>query len=222
MYTPPMFKADRASCLKFAEARGFGLVTAWDGKKPVGSSLPFYLTSADDGTPQALFHVARNNPLVKLGDGTASWLLAVVGANAYISPDWYVSRDQVPTWLYQAVHLTGPVRALSDEELTIHVDSLSAKFEQRLLPKKPWTSAKMTAARFEAMQKAIVGLMMTVEEVEGSFKLNQHKADADYRGASEGLSTRPDEGSQQIARLMREAKPDLFASQANSAEGSVQ
>ena len=38
----------------------------------------------------------------------------------------------------------------------------------------------MTAGRLEAMKKAIVGLVMTVEEVEGSFKLNQHKSDADH------------------------------------------
>ena len=112
MYTPPMFKSDRAASLAFAEARGFGMVCAWDGDKPVASSLPFYLTYADDGTPRAAFHVARHNPLIKLADGTASWLLAVNGADAYVSPDWYVSPDQVPTWLYQAVHLTGPVRTI--------------------------------------------------------------------------------------------------------------
>ena len=32
MYTPPPFKPDRAASLAFAEARGFGLVCAWDGK----------------------------------------------------------------------------------------------------------------------------------------------------------------------------------------------
>ena len=94
--------------------------------------------------------------------------------------DWYVSPDQVPTWLYQAVHLTGPVRKLSDARTGPHLDTLSAKFENWLAPKKPWTSAKMTAARLETMKKAIVGLVMTVEEVEGSFKLNQHKSDVDY------------------------------------------
>src|SRR5262249_42196319 len=149
----------------FAEARGFGTVSAWDGGKPIGSPLPFYLSYAADGTPMAAFHVARHNPLVKLADGTSSWLLAVNGADTYVSPDWYVSADQVPTWLYQAVHLTGPVRPLSADELAVQVDTLSAKFENWLLPKKPWTSAKMTAARFEAMKKAIVGLVMTVVEV---------------------------------------------------------
>jgi len=30
------------------------------------------------------------------------------------------------------------------------------------------------------MMQAIVGLVMTVEEIEGSFKLNQHKSDVDH------------------------------------------
>ena len=38
----------------------------------------------------------------------------------------------------------------------------------------------MAAGRLEAMKKAIVGLVMTVEEIEGSFKLNQHKSDVDH------------------------------------------
>ncbi|MGJ4939515.1 FMN-binding negative transcriptional regulator [Bradyrhizobium sp. HKCCYLS1011] len=215
MYTPPPFKPDRAASLGFAEARGFGTVCAWDGRKPIASSLPFYLSASADGTPRAFFHVARGNPLAKLADGTTSWLLAVSGADAYVSADWYVSPDQVPTWLYQAVHLTGPVRILSEAELGAQVDALSAKFEHWLLPKKPWTSDKMSAGRLEAMKKAIIGLVMAVEEVEGSFKLNQHKSEADFVAVAGALSEQADTSSQQIARLMREARPDAFAGETN-------
>jgi transcriptional regulator len=211
MYTPPPFRSDRAASLAFAEMRGFGTVCAFDGQKPIASLLPFYLGYADDGTPRALFHFARGNPLIKLADGTSSWLLAVSGADAYVSADWYVSADQVPTWLYQSVHLTGTVRKLDDDELAVQIDTLSAKFEKRLLPKKPWTSDKMTAARLAAMRKAIVGLVMTVEEVEGSFKLNQHKSEVDYAAVANALGGRPDAGSQEIARLMKEARPQPFA-----------
>src|SRR6478736_3243917 len=199
MYTPPMFKSDRAASLAFAQTRGFGLVCASDGAKPIASSLPFYLTFADDGTPRAAFHVARHNPLVKLAGGTASWLLAVTGADAYVSPDWYVSPDQVPTWLYQVVHLTGTVRTLSDDELAAQIETLSAKFEDRLLPKKPWKSSKMTAGRLDALKKAIVGLQMTVEEIEGSFKLNQHKSAADYSAISTALASQGDADAAEIA-----------------------
>ena len=211
MYTPSPFKSDRAASLAFAEARGFALACAWDGKKPVASPLPFYLTSANDGTLRAAFHVARHNPLVKLANGTTSWLLAVNGADAYVSPDWYVSPDQVPTWLYQVVHLTGPVRAMSGDELAEQIETLSAKFEERLLPKKPWLSSKMTAGRLEALRKAIVGLEMTVEEVEGSFKLSQHKSETDFAAVAGSLAAQADAGARHIAHLMRQARPDVFA-----------
>jgi transcriptional regulator len=213
MYTPPMFKPDRAASLAFAEACGFGTVCAWDGAKPIASSLPFYLTSADDGTPRAAFHVARQNPLLKLADGKSSWLMTVNGADAYVSADWYVSPDQVPTWLYQAVHLTGTVRILSDSELGPHLDALSAKFENWLAPKPPWASSKMTAGRLDAMKKAIVGLVMTVEEIEGSFKLNQHKSDVDHVAVATALSRQPEAAAQVLANEMRALRPQLFAVQ---------
>jgi transcriptional regulator len=217
-----MFKPDRAASLAFAEARGFGTVCAWEGTKPIASSLPFYLAFADDGTPQMAFHVARHNPLVKLADGTSSWLMAVNGADAYVSADWYVSPDQVPTWLYQAVHLTGTVRKLSDGELGPHLDMLSAKFENWLAPKPPWMSSKMTAGRLAAMKQAIVGLVMTVEEIEGSFKLNQTKSEADYAAVADALGAQVDTNAQQIARLMRETRPQAFLKETAETEGGVQ
>lgn len=221
MYTPPHFKPDRAASLAFAEARGFGTLCAWDGTRPIASALPFYLSYADDGTPHVAFHAARHNPLLNFADATSPWLLAINGADAYVSPDWYVSPDQVPTWLYQSVHLTGPVRKLSDDELAVQIDTLSAIFEGRLAPKKPWTSAKMTAGRLEAMKKGIVGLVMTVEEIEGSFKLNQHKSEADYAAAANALGAQGEPGAQRIAGLMRETRPQAFADETSKPEGSA-
>ena len=211
MYTPPMFKPDHAASLAWAQARGFGTITAWDGNKPVASPLPFYLSHSNDGTPIAAFHVARQNPLASLADGKSRWLIAVTGAHAYVSADWYVSADQVPTWLYQAVHLTGPVRMLSGHELGPHLDELSAKFETFLAPKPPWTVSKVTPGRLEALKKGIVGLVMSVEEVEASFKLNQHKSDADHVAVAAALARQPDSGSQTVANEMRALRPQLFA-----------
>jgi len=222
MYAPPLFKPDRTASLAFAHERGFGLVCAWDGNKPIASSLPFILTAADDGTPLAAFHVARGNPLVNFADGRRSWLLAVNGADAYVSPDWYVSPDQVPTWLYQVVHLTGTVRKLSDNELAAQIDALSAKFEDWLAPKPPWTSAKVTAGRLEALKKAIVGLVMTVEEVEGSFKLNQTKSEADYAAVANALGAQADTSAQRIAGLMRKTRPQAFAKETTENDKAVE
>lgn len=213
MYTPPPFKPDRAAALAFAGLRGFGTACAWDGEKPVASALPFLLDYGADGTPRLAFHMARHNPLLRLADGVTPWVMAVNGADAYVSADWYVSPDQVPTWLYQAVHLTGPVRVLADDELGPHLDALSGKFEDWLLPKRPWTSRKMAAGRLDAMKKAIVGVMMAVDEVEGSFKLNQHKSDADFAAVAGALSVQRDRASRQLADEMRRLRPALFANE---------
>ncbi|HEY3031772.1 MAG TPA: FMN-binding negative transcriptional regulator [Bradyrhizobium sp.] len=212
MYTPPMFKPDRAASLGFAQARGFGTVCAWDGAKPIASSLSFCLAYADDGTPRVAFHVARNDPLAKLADGKTPWLLTVNGADAYVSADWYASPDQVPTWFYQAVHLTGCAEMLPDHELGPHLEALAGKFEGWLAPKPPWTTSKMTAGRLDAMKKAIVGLVMTVEEIEGSFKLNQHKSDVDHMAVATALARQPDAAAQLLANEMRALRPHLLAS----------
>lgn len=211
MYTPPMFKPDRAEYLGFAQARGFGTLCGWDGVRPIASSLPFCLSYAGDGTPLVAFHAARHNPLAKLADGKSRWLMAVTGADAYVSANWYVSSDQVPTWLYQAVHLTGTVSVLSDGELGPHLDALSGEFEARLAPKLPWTSSKITPGRLDTLKKAIVGLTMSVDEVEGSFKLNQHKSDVDYAAVATKLALQPEAAARLLACEMRALRPQLFA-----------
>ena len=209
MYAPPFFQPDRAASLAFAAARGFGTVCAYDGAKPVASALPFCLEYLNDGTPAVAFHVARGNALAALADGKSNWLIAVNGADTYVSPHWYASPDQVPTWLYQSVHLTGTVRALSDSELGPHLDALSAKFESWLGPKPPWTTSKMTAGRLGAMKKAIVGLVMTVEEIEGSFKLNQHKSDVDHAAVAIELLGQSNADAQSIGKRMVALRPQL-------------
>src|ERR1700716_4479806 len=155
MFTRPFFQPDRAASLAFAAARGFGTVCAYDGARPVASALPFCLEYLSDGTPCVAFHVARGNALAGLADAKSSWnssmrsswLLAMNGADAYVSPHWYASPDQVPTWLYQAVHLSGPVRTMTGPELPEHLDALSARFESWLGPKPPCATGELTAGR---------------------------------------------------------------------------
>src|ERR1700704_4535509 len=209
MYAPSFFQPDRAASLAFAAARGFGTVCAHDGAKPVASALPFCLEYMNDGTPAVAFHVARGNALAALADGKSNWLIAVNGPDTYVSPHWYASPDQVPTWLYQAVHLSGSVRVMSSQKLAAHLDALSAKFEGWLAPKPSWATVEMTAGRREAMMKAIVGLVMTVEDIAGSFKLNQHKSDVDHASIAIALLGQGDADAQAIGKRMVALRPRL-------------
>jgi transcriptional regulator len=211
MYVPPASRIDRAASLAFAAARGFGLACAHDGCKPVASPVPFHIEYGRDGTPLICFHLARHNPLIGLADGVSPWLFAVSGPDAYVSADWYVSPDQVPTWLYQAVHMTGPVRPMMGSQLAEHLGLVSARFENELAPKRPWTMDKMSAGRREAMMKGIVGLVMSVENIEGSFKLNQHKSDADHVAVTAALALQKPTAAGDLSDAMRAMRPQAFA-----------
>jgi transcriptional regulator len=209
VYSPPPFQIDRAASLAFAEARGYGLVCVSDGGRPVASSLPFHIAYACDGTPLLSFHVARGNALARLADGRGQCLVAVSGADAYVSPHWYASPDQVPTWLYQNVHLTGPARPMTAAELGVHLDLLSAAFERSLAPKPPWTRAEVPAGRHAQLSRAIAGFVVSVETIEGTFKLNQHKSDADHAAVAMALMARGDHAAQTIGREMLALRPQL-------------
>ena len=209
MYAPPAFRIDRAASLAFAAEHGFGLVIACDGVRPVASPLPFVIDYAADGTPRVGFHVARGNPLADLAARGADWLLAVTGAHAYVSPDWYQSPDQVPTWLYETVHLGGPVRITHGDAMPEHLDRLAEKFEGWLDPKPHWHADQVTPARRKMLMKAIVGIEMTVATIDGSFKLNQHKSDADHVAVAAALAAQHDSDARTIAARMVALRPHL-------------
>jgi transcriptional regulator len=205
MYIHPAFTIDRAEALRILRERGFGLfvVTANDG--PVAVHVPFLVDEGAGDRLTVTLHVARANPIHTVIASGARALLACQGPDAYISPDWYGIADQVPTWTYTAVHLTGTARLLPEPDYRAHVDRLSAMFEARLAPKKAWTSDKMDQTRLAAMLKAIVVVSLEVDRIEGQMKLSQHKGAPARRGAIAGLEGRGDAASLAIAALMQEA-----------------
>jgi transcriptional regulator len=169
---------DREAMLGFVVDIAFATV-AVDG--PMIVHVPVMVAGPD----RLHFHVSRGNR-AKLEGKRA--LVSVLGPDAYISPDWYETADQVPTWNYLAVEAEGPLRRLDEVELAALLDALSAAHEARLAPKPQWTRAKMSPGRFEAMLKAIIGYELTIEELRGTRKLGQNKDEAERLAAARGLA----------------------------------
>jgi transcriptional regulator len=205
MFVQNAFKVSLDDGQALLVARGFGTLVAHDGERLHASHLPFLYHRDGNGLGKIAFHVAKPNPLHGIFATHPTALLVCQGADAYISPDWYASEDQVPTWNYVTVHVSGSVRALPAAQSRAHLDALSAHFEARLAPKKPWTTDKMTPKRLDVMLNGIVPLEMTVERIEPSWKLGQQKSEADRRGAIAALRERPNESAQAIAALMEQA-----------------
>lgn len=203
MHPNPAFRqTPAAENLAFARARGFGTLAVNAEGGPLLSHVPF-LIDAEGATVE--LHLVRSNPIVRLLAAPQPGVIAVQGPDHYISPDWYGIEDQVPTWNYVAVHLRGTLSLLPQEVLAGILDRLSADFEARLAPKKPWTSDKMSDGLMERMMRGIVPCRMTVEAVDGTWKLGQNKAGAARLGAAAGVEAAAlAAGAADLARLMRQ------------------
>jgi transcriptional regulator len=188
---------DHETLLAFVRQHPFVTIAAAVRGRPFVAQSPVVIRDLGDGEVALDFHLSRNNVLAPhIVQGFRAVVLAT-GPDAYVSPDWYASEDQVPTWNYLSVEAEGSVAPLNDDELVALLDDLSAQEESRLLPKPPWTSAKMTPGRFEAMTRGIIGARLTVDRLEGTFKLSQNKGEADRAGVITALGDHP------IAGLMR-------------------
>ncbi|WP_438986407.1 FMN-binding negative transcriptional regulator [Marivivens donghaensis] len=173
MHPNPIFRQtppDQAT--EFARDRAFGTLLVNGDEGPLASHVPFLLS--EDGKT-ADIHLVRSNPIVRALSEPQKCLLAVNGADSYISPDWYGLDDQVPTWNYVAAHLRGTLEKLPDDTMRDMLDRQSAFFESRLLPKTPWRTEKMPGEVIERMMRQIVPVRLTITSVDGTWKLAQNK-----------------------------------------------
>src|SRR3954470_2539732 len=100
MYLPSFFKEnDPATLYALMRENPFAtLITVADGAPFVGH-LPLLVR---DG--EILGHMARANPQWRqFPEVTAIFH----GPHTYVSPTWYTSEGQVPTWNYAVVHARG-------------------------------------------------------------------------------------------------------------------
>ncbi len=201
MHPNPVFHdAETAQNLAFARARAFGVLAVSGQEAPLISHVPFLIS--EDGE-WAELHLVRSNPIVRMLKEARPARIAVSGPDGYVSPDWYGVPDQVPTWNYVAVHLTGALELRPDEELRGLLDRQSAFYEARLAPKPPWTTSKMGAEALDRMMRMIVPARMRITGTDGTWKLSQNKTDAARAGAAEAIAGSIGAELEELAALMR-------------------
>ncbi len=203
----PQFRIEEQRALDFAGRRGFGVIVAADANGPRASHVPFVLAERE-GQTIVQIHFTAKNPLVELADGIRRFLLIVTGDDGYISNDWYSSPDNVSTWLYEAVHLSGVAHRRGHDENRAHGDALLAVAESRL-PKDPWDLAQMEPGKRENMLAAIRVVDLVIDQIEGQAKLNQHKSDADHVAVADQLARSEESGHRRLAQKMRALRPGL-------------
>ena len=164
----------------------FGTLVQSTSGLPVISHVPFLLSACRSYIE---LHLVRSNPMARVEVGKAvPTTLIVNGPDGYISPDWYGIDDQVPTWNYVAVHLTGQLVRLEDDALEPLLARLSDHFESQIHPKPIWTMEKMTDDVKMKMMRQILPFKFEILELHSTWKLGQNKPEQARLGAAEALA----------------------------------
>lgn len=172
----------------------------------LATHLPVLLDPAEGEFGTVYAHLARaNRQWQDLAQG-AEALLVFPGADAYVSPGYYPSKADnprvVPTWNYLAVHTYGVADVIHDAEpLLAIVSRLTDRHEHGR--SEPWQVSDAPADYIDGMLRAIVGIRLPIQRLQGARKLSQNRAEQDIAGVRESLSASPDHLDNQLAAHMR-------------------
>jgi transcriptional regulator len=208
MYNPVHFREARPDVLHaFIRAHPLGTLVTSGPDGLDASHLPVFL---DANTGRLRCHMARANPQWRqLGSG-GRVLMIFTGASHYITPNWYPEKRKhgkvVPTWNYAAVHVSGSACLFEDSaSLLRHLHELTnfneAGFAER------WSVADAPAEYVEGMTKAIVGVEIAVDRIEGKWKVSQNRSAEDQQGVIAGLDGLSSHTAREMADLIRRRTP---------------
>ena len=194
MYRPDAFRLDdRQTLLAHANAHAFATVMTQRGGALTVSHLPLLV---DYERNVLRGHLARENP--QFGDlaAGAEALAIFHGPHAYVSPSVYLEHPSVPTWNYVVVHVRGRSRLVDEPALRATLDDLVGRFDP-------------TGWRLDAPEEyvrsaldAIAGFEISIEQLEGKWKLSQNRSLAEQKRVAAWLDA-GDESARGVAALMR-------------------
>jgi transcriptional regulator len=203
MYTPKLYREeDRSKILQFMQENEFVILVCHDAQRPVAGHL--LVEVLEEGERLLINgHMSKANPLWKMFEHNAEVLVIFQGPHTYISPTWY-NHVNVPTWNYQAVHVYGTPRLVTDDGEAYHL-------LKRLIDRHERSgSYKMESLPQDFVAKEIKGVMafqIDVTRIEANYKLSQNRNDEDYWNIVSHLEKREDELSHGVAEAMKKNRP---------------
>jgi len=208
MYTPAHFSVqDPASLHRIIWEHPLGILVTPSGQGMDANHIPFEFDPAVGPCGLLKAHVARANPLWQECRDGAQVMVIFRGKEAYISPNWYPSKHeahrQVPTWNYEVVHAHGWLTVHDDEKYVRGIVGRLTRTHEAPEP-KPWKMSDSAPEYIDGMLKAIVGIEIRLDRLEGKAKLGQNREPRDRLGAADTLAVR---GHEELSDAMRKAGP---------------
>jgi transcriptional regulator len=189
MYLPPHFEeTDSKRIRDLVEAYPLATLVAVSTDGLVVNHIPMIWR----GNDEFVGHVALANELHRLVPSGADVVAVFQGADTYVSPKWYPSKQEhhrhVPTWNYCAVHVHGSLTFSHDVAAKgAAVAMLTRRHETLLHGTNGWQMGEAPKDYLQEMLDAIVAFKLKVERIEAKFKLSQNRDAKDYDGVVSAL-----------------------------------
>jgi transcriptional regulator len=200
MYAPSHFEETRLDALHaLVAAHPLGTLVMHTAEGLDADHIPFEIAAPTAGAPFGTLraHVARANPLWR--QAGADVLVVFQGPSAYVSPSLYaekpVSGKVVPTYNYAVVHAHGALRAIEEPAWILALlERLTARHES--VRAAPWAVRDAPPEYIDALLKAIVGIEIPLDRLQGKWKLSQNRPPVDRAAVASDCAG--------LAQLMRE------------------
>lgn len=171
----------------------------------IANHIPFVWDVQKGTQGRLLGHVSRANSVWRELDSGTPCVVMFMGPHSYITPSWYPGKREhgkvVPTWNYVTVHAHGVARAIEDTEWILDViNRLTDVQESRR--EEPWNVSDAPSAYIDQMLRAVVGIEITIERLEGRLKVSQDEDEQDRLGTVKGLRRASSAPSQILSDLV--------------------
>jgi len=175
MYPPPHHQIqDKEKMIEVIRTFGLGMVVTSHEGKPMITHIPVIF---DEESGRLVTHIDSTNPQVESLKNGKEVTVVFHGPNTYISPSVYVS-EQLPTWNYIIVHISGKIIEITDPEA---VKKSLIKMASRLEGPEQRFVLKEDNPKMNRLVDYIRGFEVEIESWEGKFKLSQDKHPRDQR-----------------------------------------
>lgn len=191
------------------------------------SHMPFVLDAGTGGSPGKLrAHMARANSQAKaLREAAAAapnatleeevLILFNAPVHSYVTPNFYTATKPdtgkvVPTWNYAAVQVYGRIKVLAENDaaagafLAQQLDDLTDMMEGKQSHDNKWKVSDAPEKYTDLLKKAIIGLEISIDRIEGRFKLSQEMADGDWSGVVKGFADLGTPEGLQMSKMVEE------------------
>ncbi|MBT9549731.1 MAG: FMN-binding negative transcriptional regulator [Hydrogenophaga sp.] len=209
MYLPPYHQlTDRDALFSLIDTHPLGTWVCQGSGGLTVNHTPFVLDRRRGPHGTLLGHVARANSVWREWAADTPCVVAFHGPQAYITPGWYPGKAEhgrvVPTWNHTVAHAHGVARVVDDRDALLDLLNRLTDAQETGRP-APWRVADAPADFVDRLMRAIVGIQIPIDRLEGKLKASQDEARADRLGTVSGLRACPDHTAQAMADLVQKA-----------------